>query len=78
MKKIIAALATLMLAGCAFTTPTYDAKGNKTTEIRCSWAFPDACYKEADKICPAGYKTVRKDMDFGMLKNQHVLEIACK
>lgn len=71
-------VAALLVSGCAFTNNTYDDKGNPATEIRCSWAFPDACFREADKICPNGYRTISKDMEFNMFKHQHVLNIACK
>lgn len=79
MKNTLIVIAVLaLLSGCAFTNKTYDFKGNPATSIRCSWAFPDACYREADKQCPKGYTAIQRDMDFDLLKNQNSLTIVCK
>lgn len=78
MKNYLLALAVLVLGGCAFTQNTYDEKGNPAVEVRCSWAFPEACYKKVDELCPKGYRTVSKDMEFNLFKNQHVITVVCK
>ncbi len=75
--RLISVMTVLLLAGCAFTSETYDAKGNPATEVRCSWAFPDACYDKAKQLCPNGYKVARQNMEFSMFKHQNIMTFTC-
>lgn len=49
----------LTLAGCASSTNTYGPNGEPQVFIDCNLAGLNACYQEAAKRCPRGYRTVQ-------------------
>ncbi|TAM43353.1 MAG: hypothetical protein EPN61_08310 [Burkholderiaceae bacterium] len=64
----------MALAGCTTTQEIRRPDGSTEYQIACgaglSW---NVCYKQANEVCPTGYKTLSEDAGF----NRKELRISC-
>lgn len=78
-KLLILALA---LTGCTTASPTFGPNGEPLVFIECDYTGMSACYQEAARRCPYGYRTVAAVDTFtpGVLSSdtQKNLTVACQ
>lgn len=86
MKKLVALMSCIVLAGCASVTPEkfIGPSGSAAYTMKCSGSGLDwdDCYKKAGEICPNGYEIIDKSSDViggasGISTRRHMV-LECK